>query len=92
MERSPDTKAYIRRLKLLRAMHDETQPQFAKRLGIPFGRWNEYERGYLLPTKALLIVRSKIGASLMEWILTGDETTLPRRFIERLRAAERRKT
>ena len=44
-EQGFDREAYLFRVRLLRLFFEENQVQFAKRLGIPFKRWNHYERG-----------------------------------------------
>jgi transcriptional regulator with XRE-family HTH domain len=83
-----DKDAYIRRLKLLRIMHDDTQETFAHRLGIPFKRWNEYERGYAIPTNTIALIRQHVAANITDWILFGDRSILPLNFDERLCRAE----
>lgn len=79
---------YKKRLQLLRAMFGETQEAFAARLGIPFKRWNQYERGYPLPRETAFIIRQKIATGIIEWIWFGDESQLSPNFRGRLRDAE----
>jgi transcriptional regulator with XRE-family HTH domain len=71
---------YTYRLRLLRAIYDETQQEFADRLGIKFKTWNEYERGYVLPTTTLLLIRKHIEPGIIEWLLTGDRKLITMNF------------
>jgi transcriptional regulator with XRE-family HTH domain len=80
---------YKRRLRLMRAMYGETQADFAKRVGVPFKRWNQYERGYPLPRDTAWLIRQKISTGILEWIWFGDETHLNPVFSNKLRAAEK---
>jgi transcriptional regulator with XRE-family HTH domain len=79
---------YKKRLQLLRAMYGETQEVFAERLGIPFKRWNQYERGYPIPRETAWLIRQKLYTGIIEWIWFGDETVLNETFRKRLRAVE----
>jgi transcriptional regulator with XRE-family HTH domain len=84
-----DVEGYKKRLQLLRMMYGETQREFASRLGIPFKRWNEYERGYPLPRDTAFLIRLKIARGVTDWIWFGDEERLAATFVERLRLVER---
>jgi transcriptional regulator with XRE-family HTH domain len=86
-----DVEGYKRRLQLLRAMYGETQEAFARRLNIPFKRWNEYERGYPIPRETCFLIRQKIASGIIEWIWFGDESLISKQFSDRLREAERSK-
>jgi transcriptional regulator with XRE-family HTH domain len=84
-----DVEGYKKRLQLLRAMYDETQEAFARRLDIPFKRWNQYERGYPISRETSWLLRQKIANGLAEWIWFGDEDGLSDQFRKRLKAVER---
>lgn len=94
-----DIKKYIFRLRVLRAIHDETQAEFAERLGIKFKTWNEYERGYILPTATLLRIHNCfVDGGVIEWILTGNRAIVTANFdrlldeaIEKVREQDRAK-
>lgn len=73
----------------MRAMYGETQEVFAARIGVPFKRWNQYERGFPLPRNTAALIRSRISIGILEWIWFGDETFIPDEFRERLRAVEK---
>lgn len=68
-----------------------SQPDFAKLLNIPFKRWNEYERGYPLPTKTLFLIRAKFEIrGLIEWIMFGDDEGLPPPIAAAFKTVEKR--
>jgi transcriptional regulator with XRE-family HTH domain len=71
------------RLKRLRlALGYEESAPFARALGITPNRWNNYERGFPLPTELALRLRDQCrrdgysGLSL-DWIYDGDADNLP---------------
>jgi transcriptional regulator with XRE-family HTH domain len=86
-----NAKAYKRRLKLFRiavaSNGNEYQIDFAKKLGIDFKRWNNYERGYPVPREVAFIIRNKFGMSI-EYLWFGDEGNLSDDWKERLEKAE----
>jgi transcriptional regulator with XRE-family HTH domain len=83
-----DIKKYVFRLRVLRAIYGETQAEFAERLGIKFKTWNEYERGYVLPTTTLLRIHNVfVDGGVIEWILTGNRSIVTSNFDKLLEQA-----
>jgi transcriptional regulator with XRE-family HTH domain len=83
-----DVEAYKHRLRLLREIvSGENQADFAKRLGIPFKRWNNYERGYPVPRETAFLLREKFGVSV-EWLWFGMTGNMPKHFLDKISAAE----
>jgi hypothetical protein len=86
-----NAKSYKRRLKLFRIAvagdGSEYQIDFAKKLGIDFKRWNNYERGYPVPREVAFLLRNKFAMSV-EYLWFGDEGNLSDTWKERLGAAE----
>lgn len=84
-----DTAAYRQRLQLLREIvSGENQQEFAERLGIPFKRWNNYERGYPVPRETAFILMDKIKGLSVEWIWFGMTGNLSADFERKIKAAE----
>lgn len=84
-----DVAAYQRRLKLLReVVSGENQQDFAERLGIPFKRWNNYERGYPVPRETAFILMSRFPGISIEWLWFGMTGNLSQSYAERIKAAE----
>lgn len=69
-------------------MYGETQEAFAARLGIPFKRWNQYERGYPIPRETAWLIRQKIANNISDWVWFGDEKYLDPDFKARIKAAQ----
>jgi transcriptional regulator with XRE-family HTH domain len=67
-----DKEAYLFRLRLLRLLYEENQVQFAKRLGIPFKRWNHYEHGFLISRETAFKLFKQEGIS-PEWLWFGHK-------------------
>lgn len=85
-----DRAAYQRRLKLLREIiSGENQQDFAERLGIPFKRWNNYERGYPVPRETAFTLLQRFPGISVEWLWFGWEGNLSPLYIEKIKVAER---
>lgn len=67
---------YCRRIRLLRGLFGESQTEFAFRLGIPFKKWNHYERGYPLSRETAFILQQKVPGISTDWIWFGNEKGL----------------
>jgi transcriptional regulator with XRE-family HTH domain len=84
-----DVAEYQRRLKLLREIiSGENQQDFAERLGIPFKRWNNYERGYPVPRETGFLIMQKFPGISVEWIWFGWPGNLSQYYRDRIKAAE----
>jgi hypothetical protein len=85
-----DRAAYQRRLKLLREIiSGENQQDFAERLGIPFKRWNNYERGYPVPRETAFALLQRFPGISVEWLWFGWEGNLSPSYIEKIKVAEK---
>lgn len=84
-----DTTAYVVRLRLLREIiSGENQMDFAKRLGIPFKRWSNYERGYPVPRETAFLLIQKFPGISVEWVWFGMTGNLSQHYLDRIKAAE----
>lgn len=84
-----DIGEYQHRLRMLREIiSGENQQEFAERLGIPFKRWNNYERGYPIPRETAFILMEKFRGISVEWLWFGMEGNLSDFYRRRIRAAE----
>jgi hypothetical protein len=84
-----DTAAYQERLRLLREIiAGENQSDFAKRLGIPFKRWSNYERGYPVPRETAFLIVSAFPGMSVEWIWWGWDGNLSKEFKAKIATAE----
>ena len=64
-----DVEAYRRRLRILREITGgDGQTAFARRLGIAFKRWSNFERGYPLSREVAFLLHQKIPGISIEWI------------------------
>ena len=82
---------YKKRLKLLRQIYaGDNQQEFAERIGIPFKRWNNYERGYPVPRETAFVLMEELGVSV-EWLWYGMTGNLTKSFSLKLEEAERAK-
>jgi transcriptional regulator with XRE-family HTH domain len=82
---------YKKRLKLLREIYaGDNQQEFAERIGIPFKRWNNYERGYPIPRETAFILMEELGVSV-EWLWYGMTGNLTKSFTLKLEEAEKAK-
>jgi transcriptional regulator with XRE-family HTH domain len=85
-----DTAAYQRRLKLLREIvSGENQQDFAERLGIPFKRWNNYERGYPVPRETAFLLMQRFPGLSIEWLWFDMKGNLSPFYRDRIDAAEK---
>ena len=83
-----DIGAYTARLRLLRdIIAGENQSDFARRLGIPFKRWSNYERGYPVPRETAFLICSRFPGMSVEWIWWGWEGNLSKAYRDKLKAA-----
>lgn len=84
-----DTTAYQRRLRLLREIiSGENQQDFAARLGIPFKRWSNYERGYPVPRETAFLLMAKFPGISVEWVWFGLTGNLSQHYADKIKAAE----
>lgn len=82
--------AYVRRLKLLREIiSGENQIEFAERLGIPFKRWNNYERGYPVPRETAFALMEKFPGISVEWLWFGMTGNLSSSYLDKIKTAEK---
>lgn len=80
---------YQRRLRILREIvSGENQQEFAERLGIPFKRWNNYERGYPVPRETAFLLIDKFRGISVEWLWFGMTGNLSEAFAEKIRVLE----
>jgi transcriptional regulator with XRE-family HTH domain len=85
-----DTAAYQRRLKLLREIvSGENQQEFAERLGIPFKRWNNYERGYPVPRETAFLLMQRFPGISIEWLWFDMKGNLSPFYRDKIEAAEK---
>jgi DNA-binding XRE family transcriptional regulator len=84
-----DVAAYKNRLRLLREIiSGENQVEFAERLGVPFKRWSNYERGYPVPRETAFTICKKFPGMSVEWIWWGWMGNLSEYYLKRIAAAE----
>lgn len=84
-----DVEAYRLRLKLFRELvSGENQAEFAKRLNIPFKRWNNYERGYPVPRETAFLILERFPGMSVEWIWFGYTGNLSKEYYDRIRLSE----
>jgi hypothetical protein len=80
---------YKYRLKLLREIiSGENQPAFAKRLGIPWKRWNTYERGYPIPRETAFLLLQKFEGISVEWLWFGMTGNMSPGFLKKIEEVE----
>jgi hypothetical protein len=79
-----------KRLKILRESTQRSGPVFAKWIGIDYPRWNNYERGYALPTPIALILCQKVPGLTFDWLYRGRLEGMTLDLAARLEEAERR--
>src|SRR5262245_25622320 len=84
-----DKDAYIRRIRFLRAAMGGDQLQFAQQIGIPYKRWNRYERGFAIPRGTAMLLYDKLGVSA-EWLWYGLEGNMPKKLLADIKKAETR--
>jgi len=85
-----DVEAYRRRLRIMREIiSGDNQTDFAKRLGIDFKRWSNYERGYPIPREVAFILHDKFPGMSIEWIWFGSPTSLSATYQEKILLAEK---
>jgi transcriptional regulator with XRE-family HTH domain len=84
-----DVAAYKNRLRLLREIiSGENQVEFAERLGVPFKRWSNYERGYPVPRETAFLLIKKFPGMSVEWLWFGMPGNLSDYYKKRIDAAE----
>jgi transcriptional regulator with XRE-family HTH domain len=84
-----DVEAYRLRLRLLREIvSGENQVDFARRLGIPFKRWSNYERGYPVPRETAFLLMKKFPGLSVEWLWFGMTGNLSQFYQDKIRVAE----
>jgi transcriptional regulator with XRE-family HTH domain len=84
-----DVGAYKTRLRLLREIvSGENQSDFAQRLGIPFKRWSNYERGYPVPRETAFLLMRKFPGISVEWLWFGMTGNLSQFYQDKIRVAE----
>ena len=66
-----------RRIREIRGF-DLTQAQFGKLLGVAQTTLSKYEKGQAAPTLELLVRLKAHSGKSIDWIVTGEETPLPR--------------
>jgi hypothetical protein len=76
------------RLRVLRASTKLSGPQFATWIGVDYPRWNNYERGYALPTPIALILCQKVPGLTLDWIYRGRLEGMTLDLVRRLEVAD----
>lgn len=85
-----DVEAYRRRLRIMREIiAGDNQTEFAKRLGVDFKRWSNYERGYPVPREVAFILHDKFPGMSIEWIWFGTDKSLSDSYKEKIALAEK---
>lgn len=85
-----DVEAYKKRLRIMREiLSGDNQTEFAKRLGIDFKRWSNYERGYPVPREVAFLLRNKFPGMSIEWIWFGSYDSLSSSYKEKILLAEK---
>ena len=80
---------YKYRLRLLREIiSGENQAEFAARVGVPFKRWNTYERGYPIPRETAWLLLEQFEGITVEWLWFGWTTHLSPQFQKRIKEVE----
>lgn len=84
-----DVEGYRQRLKLLREIvSGENQTEFAERLGVPFKRWSNYERGYPVPRETAFALMHKFPGISIEWLWFGMTGNLSQYYADKIKVAE----
>jgi transcriptional regulator with XRE-family HTH domain len=78
-----DKEAYVARLRMLRKLYGENQVEFARRLGIPFKRWNHYERGFPASRETAFLLWFQEGIS-SNWLWYGARGDMDEAILKRL--------
>jgi len=85
-----DVEAYRRRLRIMREIiSGDNQTEFAKRLGLDFKRWSNYERGYPVPREVAFLLHAKFPGMSIEWIWFGSQASLSTHYREKILLAEK---
>lgn len=85
-----DVEAYKKRLRIMREiLSGDNQTDFAKRLGIDFKRWSNYERGYPVPREVAFLLRKEFPGMSIEWIWWGSYEALSPAYKEKILLAEK---
>jgi transcriptional regulator with XRE-family HTH domain len=82
---------YIKRIQMLRRLHGMNQTEFAAFIGVPYKKWNHYERGYPVSRETAFILRRKITAFKFstDWLWHGDTRGLAPGTLAQLQAFEK---
>lgn len=73
------------RLRVLRKYTKLNQMEFAEHMGIPYKKWNHYERGYALPRdSAFALVRKFEGRLTLGWLWFGIPTGMEKSLLKQL--------
>jgi transcriptional regulator with XRE-family HTH domain len=84
-----DANDYKYRLRLLReALSGENQQEFAERVGVPFKRWNTYERGYPIPRETAFLLIKQFDGISVEWLWFGMAGNMSPVILKRIAAIE----
>ena len=78
---------YRMRVRLLRKLYGMTQAEWATFTGIPYKKWNHYERGYPVSRESQVILRVKLGISI-DWLCFNDPSGMTIGMLAHLRALE----
>lgn len=85
-----DVEAYRRRLRIMREiLAGENQTEFARRLGVDFKRWSNYERGYPVPREVAFLIHQKFPGMSIEWIWFGKIDGLSPVYRDKITLAEK---
>jgi hypothetical protein len=85
-----DVEGYRRRLRIMREIiSGDNQTAFAKRLGLDFKRWSNYERGYPIPREVAFMLHDKFPGMSIEWIWFGSTASLAADYLHKIRLAEK---
>ena len=85
-----DQDAYKRRLRIMREIiSGENQTDFAKRLGMDFKRWSNYERGYPVPREVAFMLHEQFPGMSIEWLWFGTKHSLSNNYRDKIAIAEK---
>jgi DNA-binding XRE family transcriptional regulator len=84
-----DAEAYRRRIRILRKIFDMNQTQFAQYIGVPFKKWNHYERGYPIPRETAFILREKIPDISIDWLWFGSTGGVSSAMLRQIRSLQK---
>ena len=73
----PNKKEVGKRIRAIRLRLNITFTEFGEKLGVPKSTVNSWIRGLALPPKEKLTQLALMGGTSINWILWGDEITVP---------------